>query len=77
MQIFEEDTKTLEAIASTFDEGSRQYEAVRHASIALWYVLTEGHDRFAQYVATFEGPLSEEQKSPLRQMGIDPDRDPG
>jgi hypothetical protein len=73
--MFEDDSAILEAIATRFDESSLEYRALRHASIALWYVLTDGHDRFVQYVAEFDGPLTEEQKMHFRQLGIDPDAD--
>lgn len=73
VKMFDDDSVTLEAIAKRFHESSPEYRALKHASIALWFVLTEGHERFAEYVAKFEGPLSEEQKTHLKQLGIDPD----
>jgi hypothetical protein len=42
VRLFEEDSKILEKIAKQYDEGSKEYSAVRHAAIALWYALTEG-----------------------------------
>jgi hypothetical protein len=73
MHMFEDDSATLEAIAKTFDESSREYRALKHAAIALWYVLTEGHERFARYVDEFEGPQTDEQRRSLIELGIDPD----
>jgi hypothetical protein len=74
VRLFEEDSKILEKIAKQYDEGSKEYSAVRHAAIALWYALTEGHQRFREYVAKFEGDLTREQRASLIQMGIDPYR---
>jgi hypothetical protein len=71
--IFEEDAAILERIASSFGEGSKEYTAVKHASIALWYVLAEDHEGFQKYVVQFEGDLSPEQRAHLLEMGIDPD----
>lgn len=70
---FEEDSKILERIANQYGEHSREYGALKRASIALWYVLSEGHDKFRRYIAKFEGDLSPEQRRELMEMGIDPD----
>ena len=75
LKTFEGDAKVLEEIAQKYDESSREYLALKHAAIALWYVLTEGHDRYQANVATFEGPLTDDQRKHLKQMGIDPDAD--
>jgi hypothetical protein len=73
IEMFEEDSRILEEIARQYSETSREHAAVRHAAIALWYALTEGHERFKKYIETFEGDLTEEQRTHLREMGIDPD----
>jgi hypothetical protein len=71
--LFEEDSKILETIAKKYGENSREYVAVKHASIALWYVLTEGHEKFKKYITKFEGDLTPDQRRELTAMGIDPD----
>jgi tryptophanyl-tRNA synthetase len=76
VQHFEDDSKTLENIANQFGQGSKEYATLKRAAIALWYVLTEDHERFRQYVDKFEGDLTPEQRARLVAMGIDPDRDP-
>ena len=75
IHLFEEDSKILESIASKYDESSKEYAAVKHAAIALWYVLAENHDRFREYAIKFEGDLTPEQRAHLVAMGIDPDAD--
>lgn len=75
IDLFEEDSKILEMLASQHGEGSREYAALKRAAIALWYALAEGHDKFQQYIDKFEGDLSPEQRADLIRMGIDPDRD--
>jgi hypothetical protein len=77
IDLFEEDSKTLEKLADQYAEGSKEYAALKHAAIALWYVLAEGHDKFKEYVDKFEGDLSPQQRAHLIEMGIDPDLDPG
>ncbi len=73
IHLFEEDSKILENIARRHREDSKEYIALKHASIVLWYVLTEGHEKFKQYVDKFEGDLRPEQRVHLAEMGIDPD----
>jgi hypothetical protein len=73
---FENDAKILERIASQYDETSTEHAALKHAAIALWYVLTDNYEAFKDYVTKFEGDLTPEQRSHLTAMGIDPDRDP-
>jgi hypothetical protein len=74
ISLFENDAKLLERIASGYDKGSSEYVALKHASIALWYVLAEGHEKFKKYIEQFEGDLTSEQRGHLLTMGIDPDR---
>lgn len=73
MNLFEEDSRTLEELAKQYAENSREYVALKHAAIALWYVLAEGHEKFKRYVDQFEGDLTPEQRRHLIEMGIDPD----
>jgi len=75
--LFEEDSKILEAIAGQYGNESREYAALQHSAIALWYVLAEDNEKFKEYVAKFQGDLSPEQKAHLAEMGIDPEVDPG
>jgi hypothetical protein len=76
IDLSDEDSKLLESIAQRYEVDSREYSAVKHAAIALWYALTEGHDRFREYIAKFKGDLTQEQRTSLIAMGIDPDADP-
>jgi hypothetical protein len=76
IHLFEEDSKILETIANQYAAGPREYVAVKHAAIALWYVLVEDHERFKDYVVKFEGDLTAEQRAHLAAMGIDPDSEP-
>jgi len=73
VDLFDEDSKLLESIAKRYEVGSKEYSAVQHAAIALWYALTDGHERFREYIAKFEGNLTQEQRKSLIAMGIDPD----
>jgi hypothetical protein len=73
LHTFEEDAKILDELSHLYGENSKEYIALRHASIALWYVLTEGHDKFKKYLMEFEGGLTPEQRSHLAEMGIEPD----
>jgi hypothetical protein len=73
---FENSAKILQSVASGFDENSKEYAAIKEATIALWYVLAEDHERFQEYVNKFHGELTPEQRAHLVSLGIDPDVDP-
>ena len=74
LTLIEEDSKILERIANQYGEKSDEYRAMKHAAIALWYVLTgQGHQWFKEYIEQFEGDLTPEQRKHLIEMGIDPD----
>ena len=77
IESFERDSKVLEKIASSYSEESQQYQALRRATIALWYVVRERYDEFREYVENFDRDLSPAEKQHLREMGIDPNADPG
>jgi hypothetical protein len=72
ISLFEEDSKILEKLASQHGENSEEYAALKRAAIALWYALTEGHEKFQKYVDKFEGDPPTEQRAHLIEMGIDP-----
>jgi hypothetical protein len=74
---FENDAKVLERIASQFDETSIEHAALKRAAIALWLALTTNYQGFKECLINWEGGLTREQRSHLKGMGIDPDRDPG
>jgi hypothetical protein len=76
IKAFENDAKILERIARQHDATSTEHAALKHAAIALWYVSTTSYEAFKDYVTTFEGDLTPEQRSHLTAMGIDRDRDP-
>jgi hypothetical protein len=75
IQSFEDDSKVLERIASSYSEDSAEYKVVRRAAIALWYVLREKNSEFESYFASFDRDLSPEERQELQRMGIDPDSD--
>lgn len=51
LNLFEEDSKILERIANQFGEKSNEYRAIKHAAIALSYVLMgQGHEWLAGYI---------------------------
>ena len=62
---FENDAKIPERIASQYDETSTEHAALKHAAIALWYVLTDNYEAFMDYVTKFESDLTPEQRSHL------------
>jgi hypothetical protein len=72
IHLFEEDSRVLENIAKQHGEESREYATLKRAGIALWYVLTEGHEKFKDYLDTFNGDLTPAQRVHLTEMGIDP-----
>ncbi len=76
INLFEQDSKTLEEISKKYSEDSKEHRALKHAAIALWYALGEDFERFKDYVDRFGGDLSPEQRAHLKEMGIDPDIDP-
>jgi hypothetical protein len=77
IELFDGDAAILERVAAQYSEDSKEHVALRHAAIALWYVLAEGHEKFRDYVTKFQGDLTPEQKAHLAEMGIDPESDPG
>jgi hypothetical protein len=76
VQIFEEDSKILEAIAAHYDEGSREHTALVHAALALLYVMTTGKQKFMEHIVAPESGLTADQKRSLMEMGVDPDSEP-
>jgi hypothetical protein len=76
VNLFEEDSRILEKISTQYAENSNEYRALKHAAIALWYVLAENFKGFKEYVEKFQGDLTAEQRAHLEEMGIDPDFDP-
>jgi hypothetical protein len=76
INVYEDDAKLLESIASGYDEASREHAAIKRAAVALWYALTDNYDQFKDYVEKLEGDLSPKQRAHLAAMGIDPDLDP-
>ncbi len=77
IEVFENDSGILEAIAKQYQPGSKEHMALEHAAIALWYVLTEDYQGFTAYVQRCKGDLTPEQRAYLAQLGIDPDSEPG
>ncbi len=73
IRMFEDDSKILAQVAGKYPEDSPEYAAVKHAAIALWYVLVDGHEQFTKYVEQFDGDLSPEQREYLLRMGVIPD----
>ena len=76
LRLFEEHAKILESLANQHGQDSREYEAVRHAAIALWFVLVESPETFLDFVDRWDSDLSPEQRARLAEMGIDPDKEP-
>ena len=74
--LFEEDARILEEIATKYGEESREHRAVKHAAIALYYVMFQDYEGFQDYVKKFEGDITPDQRARLIEMGIDPDRVP-
>jgi hypothetical protein len=68
MRLFEDDAAVLGEMARQFDENSKEHQALKHASIALWYVMLEGHDQFKAYVLNLER-VTAEQKAHFSEMG--------
>lgn len=75
---YQQEAKILESVASHYAEDSKEYATIRHAAIALWYVLTEDYERFRDYAKNWAeaADLTPEQRAHLIAMGIDPDADP-
>ena len=46
LHLFEDDSHILETIAKRYGGSSKEYRALKHAAIALWYVLAEDHAKF-------------------------------
>jgi hypothetical protein len=69
MKLFEDDAAVLGELAQQFDENSKEHTALKHASIALWYVMLEGHDQFKDYVSRLER-VTAEQKAHFAEMGV-------
>jgi len=75
IDLFEEDSKILESISNNYAADSKECAALKHAAIALWLALTADRDRFKEYIANFDGHLTQEQRAHLISIGIDPDAD--
>lgn len=74
IRLFEKDSAILERIASQHGRRSKEYATLARAALALWYVLTEAHERFTAYLKNGKGDLTPEQRTHLLKMGIDPDK---
>jgi hypothetical protein len=74
LKLYERQAAILESVAKRYPETSAEYGAVRQASIALWYALSQPHDDFLKYLEKWDhGELTPQQEAHLRSMGIDPD----
>jgi hypothetical protein len=72
--LYERQAPILEAVAKRYDEKSPEYTAIKQASIALWYALSQPNDDFVAYLQNWEsGELTPEQIAHLKSMGIDTD----
>lgn len=72
--LYERQAPILKAVAKQYAEESPEYAAVKQASIALWYALSQPSDDFVAYLQNWEsGELTPEQIAHLKSMGIDPD----
>lgn len=72
--LYERQAAILEAVAKRYDEKSPEYAAIKQASIALWYALSQPNDDFVGYLQNWEsGELTPGQIAHLKSMGIDPD----
>ena len=76
IRLFDQDAQLLELAANQYAEDSKEYAAIKHATIALWYVLREQYEPFRSYVTKFQGDLTADQRAHLVALGIDPDADP-
>ena len=74
LKLYERQAAILENVAKQYPEASSEFGAVREASIALFYVLSQPHDDFLKYLEKWnKGGLTLQQEAHLRSMGIDPD----
>lgn len=74
LKLYERQAAILESVAKRYPETSAEYGAVRQASMALWYPLSQPHDDFVKYLEKWDqGELTPQQEAHLKSMGINPD----
>ncbi len=74
LKLYERQAAILENVAKQYPVTSAEYGAVRQATIALFYGLTQPHEDFLKYLEKWNhGELTPQQEVHLRSIGIDPD----
>lgn len=67
----EKDARELEGVAAQFAKGSPQYEAIRHATWALLYVIMNQREEFSRFLADMTQELSDSERQQLRDYGLE------
>lgn len=67
----ERDARELENIANQYAKGSPQYEAIKHATFALLYVVMNKQEEFASFLKIMAQDLSDVERQQLRAYGLE------
>jgi len=69
-ELFERQSKVLEAIARQFPRDSSEYLVVRQASLALFFSMTKYPEKFRESLDKSKQDLTDAEKLSLREMGL-------
>ena len=67
---FEEISRTLKSIAQKYSTGAPEYDALKIATFALFFAMTEHPDAFRMFVDDSGKELTLEQKAHLKELGL-------
>jgi hypothetical protein len=69
-EIMEEQACILQEMAAAWPQESPQYEAIKSATFALIFAISEEYESFIRFVESSSKELSNEQKENLRKLGV-------
>jgi len=69
---YEQKAQILERIAKQYPDDSEEVAALKEAALALCFGLTKRYEEFQSYLSELERPLTEQEESHLRKLGLEP-----
>ena len=70
--LFEKESEVLRSVAAAHKPGSHEELAVKTATLALLFALTEHPKEFKRFLQSYTGELTSAQRRRLAELGLDP-----
>jgi hypothetical protein len=68
---FEAHSAILEAVVSRYPVGSKEYETVKLAALALYFATVRHSSEFSRFLKLLEQGLTEKDRGFLKKLGMD------